>query len=542
LNFGLVAPGVTKDLPIIITNDGVNAADTCSLSAIDLAVGSNAAYSIVGGPIAHVDLQAGQVLRVVVRVAPTGATPATLQSVTGTLTFTANSATAPQASIALTTLVGTNCVAVTPDPLDFGTVQLGCSAPERTLTLYNVCTASLTINSFTMQNPAGLPFGHGCTTVGGCPEFTLTQAPSVPTGGLAMAPGASPLTFRARYHPLDVGVDSGAVAINVTQNGQPVTYLVALSGRGEQVGLQTDTFLQSQQSKADILLVVDDSGSMSDKQQSLANNFTSFIQAATAGNVDYHIGVTTTTSDCSANSGCLGSVAAGGALALDATTSVRYITPQTPGVASVFSRLVRVGVNGAGVEMGLEGAVAALTPPRVANENAGFLRSDASLSVVVITDASDQSPQPVSYYQDRLVNVKGVGQLSKFTFSNIGPYGPVPSPTAPCLYDQDSDPSRYQAIVTATSGVTDEICSANWSAMLLTLGRTAAGFRTEFYLRNTPDLTAGHPLTVKVNGVVVPSGSSTWTYDNAANSINFTPTSTPPPGQALEVTYSTICN
>jgi hypothetical protein len=432
---------------------------------------------------------------------------------------------------------------VTPDPLDFGTVKLGCNSPARTFNIYNVCATNVTINTFSMQAAAGQPFGGpNCTVMGGCPEFFITAAPSIPTGGLTIAPGASPLTFQAKYKPIDIGADSGAVAINAIQDGQSVTYLVGLAGHGDTLGQQTDTFTQDQQPKADILLVIDDSGSMSDKQASLASNFASFIQYAVAANVDYHLGVTTTTAECSSNTGCLSSVAIGGELERDATTGLRFITPSTPAVSTVFGRLVRVGTNGAGLETGLEPAVLALTPPMIANQNAGFLRTDANLAVVVISDASDQSPQPVSYYQNRLINVKGFNRLSMFTFSNIGPYmNPPPSASAACQYDYDYDPSRYQQVVMATSGVRDEICNTNWSTTLQNLGRTSFGFRTQFYLNNTPDLTGGHTITVKVNGVVVATGASTWTYDGASNTIKFTQTSTPGPGQSLEVTYTTAC-
>ena len=84
----------------------------------------------------------------------------------------------------------------------------------------------------------------------------------------------------------------------------------------------------------------------------------------------------------------------------------------------------------------------------------------------------------------------------------------------------------------------DEICSASWATTLQNLGRTAFGYRTQFYLNNTPDL-AAQPLDVQVNGVAVPA--SGWTYDAASNAIVFTATTTPSAGQTLTVTYATVC-
>ncbi len=539
-NFGLVTPGTTKDLPINITNLGTQSADHCYVSGIDLAAGSDLAFSIVGGPVVSVDLMPQQTYQVVVRVAPQGAVPTSLQTLTGALTFNITSPTTPQAVVPLRASVGPSCLVVTPDPLDFGTVKVGCSPAPRTLNIYNVCSTNVTISSFAMQSSGGLPFGPGCTNAAGCPEFFLSATPVIPGGGLTLAPGAAPVTFQARYSPIDVGSDSGSVAINALQNGQSITYLVTLQGAGDTMGLETDTFTQDQQPKADILLVIDDSGSMADKQMSLATNFSSFIQYAVAANVDYHLAVTTTTANFAACGGLCTSVAKDGELELDTVLNTRYLTPATPNVSTAFARMVNVGTNGSGVEQGLEAATFALTPPLVSGVNAGFLRDPANLAVVVVSDASDQSDQPVSYYQNRLINVKGFNRLSMFTFSDIGPYQrPAPDLSAACQYDGTYDPVLYDTVVAATAGIKDEICNANWSSALQRLGQTVFGFRTQFYLNSKADTTK--PIVVQVNGMNVASGANTWTYDSATNSVKFNPAATPGPGQTMTVTYTTLC-
>ena len=113
-----------------------------------------------------------------------------------------------------------------------------------------------------------------------------------------------------------------------------------------------------------------------------------------------------------------------------------------------------------------------------------------------------------------------------------------PTPPANCGYDTPAS-GRYQALVTYTSGVSDEICSANWAATLQNLGRTAFGFRTQFYLNNVPDLSMGQVIDVAINGT--PVAGADWSYDAASNSIIFTPTATPGPGQTLTIGYNTVC-
>lgn len=543
-NFGLVAPGQTKGLPIDITNLGSAPTDICYLSGLDLAPGTHPSYSIVGGPVVEHELQPQETWTVVVEVAPTGATPTSLVTLSGSLTFNMTSPSQPQATVPLRTSVGPSCLAITPDPLDFGTVKRGCNSSDRTLNIYNVCNEPVTVTGFSIPAAGGqAPGGPDCAGTSPCPEFFTTSLPSIPTGGLTLAVGAAPVNVRVKYHPIDIGSDTGALGINAIQSGQSITYLVGLQGNGDATGQQTDTFEQDLSPKADILLVVDDSCSMDDKQQSLAANFSSFIQYAVAANVDYHIGVTTTTleeQDCVPGFGCIpnNSKASAGKLYLDQPTGLRFISPGTPNVSQVFTRMVKMGSNGSGYEPGLEAAVMALTPPVIANENAGFLRPDANLAVVVVTDAGDQSSQPLSYYQNRLVNVKGFNRLSMFTFSAIAPLQ-AQAPSG-CTYDNaEGGVDRYVQMATYTSGVVDEICSASWSTTLQNLGRTAFGFRTQFYLGNPPDQSGGQTISVFIDGQAVPAGA--WTYDGAANSINFTEATTPGPGQTLTVTYNTAC-
>jgi hypothetical protein len=361
-NFGLVTPGTQKDLPITITNNSVTAGEVCYLSGIELGAGSNLAYSIVGGNITEKELQPQESFQVVVRVAPTGATPTTLQTLTGQLVFNSTSAARPQVSVPLSTSIGPSCLTVTPDPMDFGTVKLGCRSASRDFTAYNTCSAPITIMGLSMQAPAGQPAGGpNCAGTSPCPEFFLTSG-NVPMGGITLQPGGSaPFTFQARYVPVDVGSDSGAIALDAIQNGQSITYLVGLQGRSDTTGIQIDTYTQDLQPKADILLVVDDSCSMQDKQNALAANFSSFIQYAVAANVDYQIGVTTTTesqTECVPGFGCVNnnSKGAGGKLVVDTQTSLKYVKPTTMNVSSVFARLVNVGTDGAGGETPLQTA------------------------------------------------------------------------------------------------------------------------------------------------------------------------------------------
>lgn len=561
-NFGLVTPGTTKDLPINITNTSVTPGEICYLSGIDLAAGTNIAYSVVGGPIAEKELQPQETFQVVVRIAPTGAVPAVLTPLTGNLVINTSSGMTPQVMVPLNANIGPSCLTITPDPMNYGTVRVGCASASRTFNVYNTCSTTMALTRVSLQAAGGQPAGGpNCPGSTACPEFFLTSTPTIPVGGLLVTPGGSaPITFAAKYRPLDIGSDSGAIALDAIQNGQNITYLVNLQGNGDTTGIQVDTYTQDLQPKADILLVVDDSGSMQDKQNALAANFTNFIQYASAANVDYQIGVTTTGDDMTCFLGACPKTA-NGKLVTDTNTMLKIAKPTTPNVAQVFARLVNVGTNGSGYEKPLAMAVAAVTPPVISNENAGLIRTDANLAVVIISDASDQSTEPVSYYQNLLVNVKGFQRLSYFTFSAITPRRST-TPSG-CQYDDQGAPGsstsqnsqRYDPIVQYTGGVADEICNTNWATALQNLGRTAFGYRTQFYLNNTPDLSAAQ-VTVKVNNINVASGCTnaasgnnsctgqtctSWCFDSATNSVKFNALSIPDPGVPLAIEYTQAC-
>lgn len=536
LNFGSVSPGAPKDQSVTITNLGTGANDTCYFTGIELQSGSNPAFSIVGGPIVEKEVLPGQSFNVTVRVDPQGSASSSLSTLTGALRFDISNPMQSQATVLLKAVMGPTCLAVAPDPLDFGLVKVGCRSASKTLTLYNTCARDVYLKA------VALPAGQS--------EFAITQLPTIPPAGLLVSPTAAPVTVQARYAPINVGADTGVLSIDVLQDGQPMGYLVSLTGRADATGIQTERFTQDAQSKADVLMVIDDSCSMDDKQMLLASNFNSFIQFAVSANVDYHMAVTTTTvalseQFCLPPFGCGSnvnqSVAPGGAFhaiaAIGTSPAVGPILkPSTSNVADAFRSLVRVGTNGSGTEQGLETAVLALTPPLSTAANAGFLRADANLAVVVVTDADDQSPQPVAYYQSRLLNIKGANRSSMFTFSNIGPYL-SPAPTGACTYDGSGVANRYRSVVMGTGGVRAEICNTNWGATLQQLGQTAFGARTQFFLTNQP--AAGQPLDVKINGMSLPAGA--WSYDSASNSINFTATSRPQAGQTLTITYPVTC-
>jgi len=160
--------------------------------------------------------------------------------------------------------------------------------------------------------------------------------------------------------------------------------------------------------KMDIVFVVDDSGSMDQEQTNLAANFPKFItvldsfKTKSGAKLDYRVAVTTTGRDVkySIELPGLGSLpqdekgddgAFKNTKACGATK--RWVDKADSDKSTRFSCLAKVGTSGPSIEMPLESLKLALNDRVADGTNAGFLRPDALLAVVILTDEDDCSRQ-----------------------------------------------------------------------------------------------------------------------------------------------------
>ena len=105
-----------------------------------------------------------------------------------------------------------------------------------------------------------------------------------------------------------------------------------------------------------------------------------------------------------------------------------FVSPTTGNARDAFSKLIQVGVGAAAFETGIQAAARALgrDVDRVTGmavptpaENAGFLRDDASLFVIFISDEDDNSDGRITYFYRLFETLKGAGNEGLISLSAI---------------------------------------------------------------------------------------------------------------------------
>jgi hypothetical protein len=152
------------------------------------------------------------------------------------------------------------------------------------------------------------------------------------------------------------------------------------------------------------MFVVDNSGSMEEEQANLGDSFPEFANllgayTTTDGTpIDFRIALTTTarTSDFTIVIPGFGSMPQhhtgdDGRFRDGCGSSARWLDNSAPSLASTLSCRANVGTNGPSVEMPLLMAKYALVDRVTDGTQPGFLRDDALLALVMLTDEDDQS-------------------------------------------------------------------------------------------------------------------------------------------------------
>jgi hypothetical protein len=232
------------------------------------------------------------------------------------------------------------------------------------------------------------------------------------------------------------------------------------------VAQPTRVIPQQIKDKVDLLFMVDNSNSMDAMQTALKQKFPQLFQAlsqiAAAGTPpDLHVGVVTSdfgAGSTGAGTFCgpygsgqggrlqpIGQYAAAGCMPPVGANYIQFNykdgssnLPAGQDLVATFTCMASVGSMGCGFEHQLESAYAALHDN--IPENAGFLRDDALLAVVFLTNEDDSSAPPTSdLFDPTKVSEYGIEDSYRSTRFGIlcggqmPPYGPSNGPLASCV-------------------------------------------------------------------------------------------------------------
>lgn len=306
----------------------------------------------------------------------------------------------------------------------------------------------------------------------------------------------------------------------------------------------TEVFEQVPSNQVDILWVVDDSASMGEEQERVMNGAAEFITNLDATGMDFHLGVITTQADGPTAGQLLGEPA--------------FLTPDDPDYTEEFRSRVAVGAETDNeLESGLEAAILALSSPMLEGSNAGFLREDARLSVIVLSDEDDCSDfgalgadadtfdcyndgaplVPVADLIDGLRDAKGIDDHDSL-LQLSGIIGPPVSENCPAAVPGD----RYAEAIDAVGGLNANICETDYASIMERLGLVAASLQSVYGLTYQADPNSIQVLVTDVDGNSweVPAGATDgWVYTSGTNlsRLTFDGAGVPPRGSSFAVTY-----
>lgn len=289
-----------------------------------------------------------------------------------------------------------------------------------------------------------------------------------------------------------------------------------------EVAAKEDHITQVTVPSVDVLFIVDNSGSMSEEQKALRDNFDDFMRYFTDSGMDYHVGVVSTDMDNRQQTGSL--ISEGGTRYIDDTLSAEQA------IAS-FKERANLGTMGSSDERGKDAAYKALVG--LANStNKGFYREEALLSIIVLSDERDWSRDiSVAEFSSWMTSLKPEDEMTWFS-SIVGPEGG-------CGVVAERG-TGYLEVTDAVGGIKFSICESDYSSVLEELGMQAAGLKREFFLTEVP-VEDTIKVTVTTDGDEDKFKSSEWTYDGIRNSVTFS-SFVPDPLAVVNITYEPLAD
>lgn len=300
----------------------------------------------------------------------------------------------------------------------------------------------------------------------------------------------------------------------------------------------------------DIVFVINDQPSMSSFQSALVTSMSTFMSTFQNKGFDYKIAVVTT-------SGYMADPTLAGYNPIDVAeadfndfngtvhSNVPVITPFDPNLFSNFAINAKPSKNTSGQDgrsfSSFRQALQNLRPV-----NYVFLRPNSFLAIIIVDNQDDFSGNErcngcnnnlrynaptldsVSVYTNFLSDLTGTsGALARYNVSAMAQID------KPCQGSSLS--TRIMDLANQTNGVLGDICQADFGPSMAAIADRITLLSTQYFLDRVPVVGS---IRVSIDGVTISESSTDgWTYDGAANSIQFHGTAIPQQGSNIVVNY-----
>lgn len=405
--------------------------------------------------------------------------------------------------------------------IDFGAAVPGCNTRQEPVPLLAVGEARTIVDRLELDGDES--FRIIGVLVDGRPLSDPTPPFTIPSGSSAHV--------LIDFEPTVLSSTEHEAALTVHHNAPERTDTIELRGHTVEGGGATENFTAPEAASVDVLFVVDDSCSMLEEQVRLKEAIDELLVGLDVTGADYQIAVTAAEEE-SRSPGWPRQCPPHPYVIAD-----EYADPATREHA--LGCAVRIGNSNHDRQAALGAATKALhrsvDPAASVNPLPGFLRPEADLAVVVVSDEEDQSKASNNAVRDFLWSVKG-----SYRPDRVAVHALAGDPSSACMDDPWLTPSeRYRAITRETGGTFQDICTTDFVPLLDNLRASIFEPKHRFDLSRRPDPAS---LQVFVDGTPIPvDGTDGYLFDTNTNAVILNGSARPSPGVAITILYDDAC-
>ncbi len=283
--------------------------------------------------------------------------------------------------------------------------------------------------------------------------------------------------------------------------------------------LQSVSALATYNNKVDILWVVDNSSTTMERHQNrIAGYMSQFHQGLIDSKTDYRVAATTMDGSSGGEQG-------------DLAQSGLIVTPNSEDSVKKLESLVRLGGSGNNFEVGLSSMRSSLE-----KNKDNFLREDALLVIVFISDDQDVSLGAVSEYYNFLNELKGENTNEKQNWiSNFIGVTDITDSRCRTFGNYSGAGLRYMELSKYSNGVVDTICYTEFDSFMNQITIRLQSVLNEFIFENWPLV---ETISVILNGSEVPQDEiNGWVYKSETKTLLLLGDYKPKPNDIIEIKY-----